>query len=313
MHSFFDSGQHRTALVSLILIALAAPAFAEEDEQVLVSGAPLKNSNVAVHVVQEKALPLESRGEVALFPVVPQVNGKFTDHLGTSLSLLWHVRENFSLSLSGGYNWYSAEARFNQELVDKTQTQAQAATSLLLVFNAMAGIEVAPLYGKFAFFENSLVTFDFVVNGAFGFGGTRHQLKGQTVTAAGSLSAPSYGDTGLRLMGSIGAGFRVHIAQRFSVRLEVRDIVYTARVERVNGCTASDLTAMNTIASMATGERDPRAATVSSGCNKDSFSGEDDAREPKSRALPLALNLVRNPTSDVLNNIGVYLGASFVF
>ncbi len=297
----------------LLFCALSlASASAQEDQQ-LISGAPLKNPNVAVHTVEEKEFQGEGKRELALFPVAVQVNGKFTQHVGTVASLVFHLRENFGLALTGGYNWYNAEAQFNQELIDRTQTQAQAASSLLMTWHLLGGVEVSPLYGKFAIFDDTLVRFSFVVSGGLGLGGTRHQLKGQTVTAAGAVSAPTYGDTGLKFMGSIGAGFRLNLGSRFALRLEVRDIVYTARVERVNGCSANDLRAMNDFTNAAPVGRDPIAADVGSGCEKVAFSGQDNAKEPRSRGLPLALELVKTPTSDVLNNVGLYLGASFLF
>src|SRR5437868_466224 len=55
---------------------------AKEHAQELVSGAPLYNPNVAVHIVQHK--PFADRGlrELVLYPAVPQANGKFTQHVG---------------------------------------------------------------------------------------------------------------------------------------------------------------------------------------------------------------------------------------
>src|SRR5262245_588368 len=51
---------------------------AEEHAQELVSGAPLYNPNVSVHIVQRKAFADVGKREAVLFPAVPQANGKFT-------------------------------------------------------------------------------------------------------------------------------------------------------------------------------------------------------------------------------------------
>ncbi len=294
-----------------LTVLLSSVAWAQ-DEQQLISGAPLQNPNVAVHTVEEKQFQDQGKREVVLFPVALQVNGKFTQHAGTMAALLWHLKENFALTLSGGYNWYNAETRFNQELVERTQTQAQAASSLLWTWGLLGGVEVTPMYGKFTLFDNTLVRFGFVVNGGLGLGGTRHQLKGVTTLADGGRSGATYGDTGLKFMGGIGAGFRLQVGSRFAIRLEVRDIVYAARVERVNGCTVGDLEAMNTAANMPGG--DALNAQTATGCDKTTFSGaETVSKEPKARGLPLAIDLVKTPTSDVLNNVGVYFGASVLF
>jgi outer membrane beta-barrel protein len=158
-------------------------------------------------------------------------------------------------------------------------------------------VEVAPLYGKFALYNRALAHFSFVLNGGAGLAGTRHQLRTQG----------SFGDTGNRFMGSVGGGFRVQIGDRFAVRLEVRDLIYTARVDTVNGCSAADIGAMSAA-------RSPDEAQVSSGCRVQRFTGIDPKTgENRRDDLPLALNLVSSPSSDVLNNVSFYAGFSYVF
>ncbi len=277
----------------------------------LVSGAPLFNPNVAVHIVEQKQFSDSGKREVILYPIALQVNGKFTQHYGSMASFVYHLQENFGLQITGGYNWYNTESAFNGELVEKVRAEAQAATSLLWTWGVLGGVEVVPIYGKFSFFEGSLGHFSVVLNGGLGVGGTRHQLKPETKRADGSVSAASFGDTGLRFMGSLGAGFRLQIGSRFAIRLEVRDVVYTARADKVNGCDVNDLRAMDTVLRMG---REPNTAQVSSACKVDTFSGTDSQTNNKrSNDVPLALSLVRQPSSDVLSNIGLYLGASFNF
>ena len=48
-------------------------------------------------------------------------------------------------------------------------------------------------------------------------------------------------------LGSVGGGFRVQLGNSFAVRAEVRDLVYTARVDRVDGCNLSDFEKMEEI------------------------------------------------------------------
>lgn len=282
------------------------------EEQRLVSGAPLYNPNVAVHIVEQKQFSDSGRRELILFPVAMQVNGKFTQHFGTFGSFVWHLQENFGLQITGGYNWYNAESGFNAELVEKVRAEAQAATSLLWTWGVMGGVEVTPLYAKFAFFEGTLATFSIVINGGAGVGGTRHQLKPESVASDGTTVSPAtYGDTGARFMGSLGAGFRLQLGQRFAFRLEVRDVVYTAKVDSVNGCNSMDLKAMD---DKIRGGQPIESAVVGGSCNVQSFTGTDpDTGYKRSNDVPLALNLVRLPSSDVLNNVGLYIGASFLF
>lgn len=289
----------------------AVPTPAETEAQRLVSGAPLFNPNVAVHIVEQKSYSDARKSELVLYPVAMQVNGKFTQHFGTMGSFVYHLQENFGLQISGGYNWYNTESSFNGELVEKFRVEAQAATSLLWTWGVMGGVEVSPLYGKFAIFEGVLAHFSFVLNGGVGAGGTRHQLRPSNVRSDGTVTDASYGDTGIRFMGSLGAGFRLQLGERFALRLEVRDVVYTARMERVNGCDEPDLKAMD---DKLRGGQDPATATVSASCNLEKFTGVIEGTETKrSGDIPLARALVRIPSSDVLSNIGMYLGISFLF
>src|SRR5262249_36975657 len=195
--------------------------------------------NTAVHVVQKKRFEDRDKHELALYPVATQLNGKFTEHLGTALSYTYHLHENFGLQLLPQYNWYASDSAFSRELIDKVSQEPVAATSLLLEWAIQAGCELAPLYGKFAIGETGLVHFSLVLNAGAGVGSTHHQLK-----PANASGPATFGDTGLRLVGSVGGGFRVQLGDRFAVRLELRDLLYSARVTRVNGCSAADLSAM---------------------------------------------------------------------
>ncbi|HZN94258.1 MAG TPA: outer membrane beta-barrel domain-containing protein [Myxococcales bacterium] len=288
---------------------------AQERAQRLVSGAPLYNPNVAVHIVQRKAFADGGKREVVLYPAVPQANGKFTQHFGTAASLIYHLHENFGLQVTPQYNWYSSDSSFNQELVDKVRQEGLAASTLLLNWGVQGGVEVTPLYGKFAFFDSTLAQFQVVLTGGAGLGSTRHLLR-----PAAQGKPASFGDTGNKFLGSVGGGFRVQLGDRFALRLEVRDLVYTARVDHVNGCSASELRQMRDVFDRLTREQldAPDAISsqvaVGSACRVERFEGLDPERN-ESRAYDIrqALSLVEEPSSDVLNNVSVYAGFSVLF
>lgn len=283
-----------------------APVPGTTDSQQLVSGAPLYNPNVAVHIVEAKQFSDAKKREIVLYPVTVQANGKFTQHLGTALGALWHLHENFALKVWGQYNWYSAESSFNSELVNKLRASAQAATSLLWVWGALGGVEVTPIYGKFAWYESTLGHFSFVVSGGAGFGATRLQLR--PADPANDVPA-SYGQTAPRFLGNLGAGFRLQLGQRFAIRLEVTDVVYTARVDRVNGCDSASLQAMND-ADRGNKPLSSIADKLNAGCQTEPFI---DPQTGKARDLAFAKKLVDEGSSDVLNNLGFYAGFSVLF
>ncbi|HZA13299.1 MAG TPA: outer membrane beta-barrel domain-containing protein, partial [Myxococcaceae bacterium] len=298
-----------TATHSLLVPLTTAGPSANPRAQTLVSGAPLYNPNVAVHIVERKPFSDQGKHEITLFPALAQVNGKFTQHFGTALSYAYHVHENLAFQLMPQWNWFNEESPFNRELIASAGVEALPATSLLLNWGVTGGVEVVPLYGKFAWYENSLLQFSVVINGAAGYGSTRHELKPRTTVTnpdgTTSTSRATFGDTGNRFLGSIGGGFRVQFGDRFAVRLEVRDLVYTARVDQVNGCDFDDLDLMFRNLS----QTDPAQAAVESGCRRETFSQASGGHLDVVRAR----ELVRERSSDVLNLVSFYAGAGFLF
>lgn len=296
--------------------AAATPAAATEakpadgeDQMRLVSGAPLFNPNVAVHIVEKKDHPDVGRLEAVLYAVTAQINGKFTQHFGTQGGLVWHLNENFGLQVTGGGNWYNEESSLNSELAEKVAATAQAATALLLTWGVMGGVEVTPIYGKFALFESTLAHFSIVVSGGAGVGGSRLMLK-----AANATQDATYGDMGLRFLTGIGLGFRLQVSDHFALRFEVRDTVYTARADRVNGCNFDDLAALQKQADQSQPLRAVAdAGKLSGSCNWEKFDGVDTAGVKRSSDLTRAKNLVKDLSSDVINNVSFFLGASFLF
>jgi outer membrane beta-barrel protein len=284
------------------------------EQQRLVHGAPLYNPNVSVHIVQKKRFADEGRHEFTLYPVAVQVNGKFTNHAGTAGHYTYHLQENFALQVSGQYNWYTNESGFNLELIDKVREQAQAASSLLLTWGAQAGVEVTPLYGKFAFYDDQLAQFSVVLTGGAGFGGTRHLIRPEVINEVGGqqFTVPArFGYTGTKFLGSVGGGFRLQFGDSYAVRLEVKDLVYTARVDRVDGCNLSDFEKME--AARANGG-EFASLGLSGGCQYKKFDGVDpDTMKNYREDIILGRDLVAEPSSDVLNNVSFYAGFSILF
>ncbi|RKG78283.1 outer membrane beta-barrel domain-containing protein [Corallococcus exercitus] len=291
-----------------------APRTTDAQQQRLVNGAPLYNPNVNVHIVQKKRFADEGKHELVLYPAVVQVNGKFTNHAGTALHYVYHLQENFALQVGGQYNWYSDESDFNLELIDKVREQAQAASSLLLQWGAHAGVEVTPLYGKFAFFNNSLAQFSVVLSGGAGIGKTRHLIRPEVANEVEgqTYQVPArFGDTGNKFLGEVGGGFRVQFGESYAIRLEVRDLIYTARVDKVDGCNLADFEALEA----ARAANQPfDGLNLSGSCKVAKFDGVDPKTKKNYREdIILGRDLVAEPSSDVLNNVSFYAGFSVLF
>lgn len=226
------------------------------------------------------------RFEVTLIPAAVQVNGRFTQHAGTFGTFTWYVRERFGLQLLGGANWLNEESAFNSELVEKFRVEAQWATSLLWTWGLFAGTEVEPFAGELMLLGGPRLRLGLVLSVAAGAGGTRHQLKPPTETPA------TYVDTGVHFMGTVSVGARLQIGERVTVRLGVRDVIYSAQVSSVNGCSQFE---------------DPfRLANgfSSGGCL-------NNLRDPGDAAR--AASLLQRSSSDVINNLSVSLGVGLLW
>jgi len=296
------------------VLASEAPRTTEAQQQRLVHGAPLYNPNVSVHIVQKKRFADEGRHELALFPATVQVNGKYTHHAGSALQYIYHLQENFAFQVMGQYNWYSNESDFNLELIDKVREQAQAASSLLLRWGAQAGVEVTPLYGKFAFLNDSLAQFSVVLSGGAGIGATRHLIRPKVANEVEgqSFTVPArFGDTGTKFLGSVGGGFRLQFGESYALRMEVRDLIYTARVDKVDGCNLADFEALEAARAS---NQDFASLQLSGSCRYEKFDGVDpDTKKNYREDIILGRDLVAEPSSDVLNNISFYAGFSILF
>jgi outer membrane beta-barrel protein len=285
-------------LAGLLAAALPGAAFAADPTTDAAAAAPagefeevsdyVTSQNLSLQTVQRKEFSDAGRHEFTLFPAVGQLNTKFTKHFGLGAEYTYHLHENFALQAQGTYFYVNQETAFSAELIDRVHLAPQAAAALTLQWASTAGFELTPLYGKLAFFDGTMGHFGLVLTGGAGIGGTRIQLQGEN----GGANEATFGDTGMKFVGQIGAGFRVYLTENLLMRLEVKDLIYTAKVDKINGCTAQDFETME------------QGGTPSSSCKASDF---------KSGDKNIAARLVAEPSSDVLNNVGVYGGVSYAF
>jgi len=270
------------------MIALAQAGGA--DDQVLTASdlelaSESLSDNIRLHTVQRKLYSDQGMHEITLYPAIVQLNSKFTTHVGAGAQYLYHLHENFSLQVNGQFNYLNRQVAFVQELIENAQIQPQPATALTLQWAATAGFEIRPIYGKIAFYDHGIAHFGVVISAGAGIGSTRIQLTGGD-------QGLEFGSVGPRFVGQIGAGFRVRFDENFVARLEVRDLVYSAMVDRINGCSIADFNAL------------AAGGQVSGSCRYQGMSAD---------ARIQARELIRKPSSDVLNNVGVYAGISYTF
>lgn len=274
--------------------------------------AVLAVDDVEKHAVDEEA-PRRDRFELGLMQA-SQVNTVSTQHFGLAATGVWHIQQNVGVTMTGLWNFYSAQSNLRYELINRARAEADLSTSTLLIGGVFAGVEVAPFQGKFAFYDSRLVHFSFVINGSVGIGWMRVQLKPSN-DCSGSSSLcfpdPTFGAAGARFVGEFGGGFRVQLGNFIALRLELRDLIYGTDVSTINGCNKDDLKAMD--ATLTAGMPVGRAS-VSPGCNVASFSGTDALGRSRALDVPLAFGLVKSPPAVALiNNLGLYVGATATF
>lgn len=279
--------------------ARAAVAAAEEnDEQAyeddssdvdLLTGATLGPSGPrqAAHIIIKRDERAEGMQELSLgIPV--QLNGKFTQHVGVTLDYLLHLREAFGIGVGGTYNYWAAQSQFTEDLIDRAKQQPVTASALLLDWEAHAGVEVSPLYGKYALFDWSVVQFGFYFGAYGGIGHTKVQLR---KADPDSGRGRTFGDTGFRPVGLLSAGMRMFLGKNIALRFELRDTIYSDSVQRINGCTQKDLTAPGGPAQE---------------CRINAFY---DTQADGT----IAADLMKDPSSDILHNVAFAAAFSVLF
>ncbi|MHB8418530.1 MAG: outer membrane beta-barrel domain-containing protein [Myxococcales bacterium] len=275
------------------------PPPAAEQPGYLEGRAESTSPNELIHTVERKTYTASGHGEVTLYPAALQINSKFTNTDGVALALSYSIQENIALQVMGFYNYLSGNTGFSQSLLE-IHARAQAADALYLDYGAVGGFEISPIYGKLAFYQGSLLQFRFVIDAGAGVGHTNVQLTPGPSADDPSAAAAQFGDAGIRFMGDLGLGFRILLGSTVALRLEVRDLLYTARVDHIDGCTLGDVKAMQA-----------GSAPISAGCSAKAFGNP--GSQPQATALNVSNSLLSDVSSDVVNDVVFFLGASILF
>jgi outer membrane beta-barrel protein len=189
------------------------------------------------------------------------------------------------------------QSGLSEELAAKANQEPLAANALLLQGDAVAGLEFMPVYGKLSIFGGRVLRLGFYLDAGIGVAKTRLQLR-----PSSSVDGRAFANAGFRPEGALGAGFRVFLSDRITLRLELRDRVYSAYVDKVNGCNAADAAQIRDSGAAATG--------LSGGCSPGSFGGSDDQMK---RSAATAALLLAQPSAGVINNLAFQGGMSWLF
>jgi outer membrane beta-barrel protein len=222
-----------------------------------------------------------------------QVNGAFTDHLGVGLEAVWHLDEDLALYAGGTLYPMARESGFADQLLASASLVPGAPGELLVRWAAGAGVELAPVHGKFTWGEEGLTRFVLFVRAGGGVASTRIWLA-----PSAAERGPLLGDAGLRLVGTAALGVRVGLTERLGLRAEVRADVFSARIQKVDGCGADDLSALAASGS---------SARVASGCDAAAFARDGYAGVRAAQAA------VESPSSGLAAHVALQLGVGYLF
>ena len=241
------------------------------------------------------AAPQSGRHEVALFPVVPMINSGTSVQVGAAAIYGFRISEGFALQLMPLLSYVTSRTT-ERELINTGRRQPSEPVEPLPHYGAIAGIELSPtLGGELSFNDGPQVRFSLLINAGVGAASSQVVLRRETPGCTGDTCKPAaYGSAGVKPIAAAGIGVRVELGTHVAIRLELRDLVHTTKVSRINGCALSDLDSL---------ERG--GATGSASCDTSAFVNAEDR--------PLARKLLEESGSEIRHVATVFGGVSFLF
>jgi outer membrane beta-barrel protein len=200
----------------------------------------------SVYVLQKRAYSKKGKFEVTPM-FFTAANPKFVGYAGAAVSASYHWRENLAVELVSSIP-YVGTAYYSDMVFEVYQYEKLAAEDVDLKqmsYFGTANLQFTPLYGKLEFY-NWLVDYDFYVSGGVGLVQTMETCVpnrdgcGSEVDVGRGLRKPMAGSDRNKFAGSIGGGMRLFFSNRFGVRVEMRDIMYSDR-DTKNGLTTTDI------------------------------------------------------------------------
>ena len=258
-------------------------------------GSPLGSSGPRqwVHALTRPGSSTEGKFEITVTMPI-QVNPKFTQHVGNGLELEYHIREPFALFIGGTYFWQSQPTDFtDNQLLNNAGQAPTTAEDVMSQWEAHAGIEFTPVYAKMAFFGLGTLRYGVYLGAGAGLTDTKVELQPPS-----STTTRTFGDSGYKPTGFFNVGFRFFLGDHFAIRLEVRDMIYSAYASQINGCSQQDLDNI--------GNGNPGMATNQTCAT--TFSGD----QGKTNAH-IAATLLTDPSTEIINNLQFALGLSVLF
>lgn len=191
--------------------------------------------------VQNRAYSLGGKHDLGLF-FATSIKTQLTQHMGGALGYAYQFNEYLALDLlvgggSGSLTNLALTLRDTARLTSNKGTDLEDAGSLL--GTAQLGVRFTPAYGKLNLSSELPVHFNFYFNAGVGGAFVRYDsllVCAQDIGTGTKCPNDNFRTETLPTLGvNVGGGMRFFVDQRFSLRVEVRDIIYPDRyLEDVN-------------------------------------------------------------------------------
>ena len=222
-------------VASLLMMALASPAFAQGSEEGEEPARPSATATPSlnekdyfrtVKVVQKKPVTKARRFEISpFFSYLP--NDDFVRGYVPGADIAFHFNEGLAIEATVAYGLHS-----NKQLLGNIRKMGvQPAVLDRMGVMASAGFNWSPLYGKIAYLERRILAYDLFF--ATGFGVTNTELEITTSTAGGGgPETVEKEERSASFQGYyIGIGQRYYLTNWAAFRVELRNYAYTQRVD----------------------------------------------------------------------------------
>jgi outer membrane beta-barrel protein len=248
------------ALTSLLALA-AAPALAQDSEPAADAadrdntGAPISypgqvdagfarvtDDEETIYAVQRKAYLIKNKTEVSLM-FTALFNDRYVQSYAPVGSIVYHLSENFGLEAYGGY-LFPDESGATTELFERGGFRPPFALLTQLLWAGGLGVQWSPVYGKIEIGGQELGNFSFYLTAGVAVGQTRVECtanglldpaqfgEGSTCEEPSDPEDQVYEPATFRPMGMFGGGLNFYLNDRFGLKAEVRDFLFSSRVFR---------------------------------------------------------------------------------
>ncbi len=176
-----------------------------------------------IYAVQQQYVIKAQRFEIMPYFAVT-MNDQFVNHDAPGLALNYYITQVLAVGVNG--NWYdglNADSDFNFQ----NRREAHVAVPLnIYQFSADLNFTYVPMYGKFAGFGDFIFHYDAYIDGGLGI----IRTKPIPIIDPDNRSFP---DWNTLLNFDVGIGFRIFFNRWVAAILEVRDLIYSEKIERL--------------------------------------------------------------------------------